>query len=72
MISASVAPFGRPISARIFAPLLSGRGVPALPGSRFAGLLAVLARFVGAAALVLPALAAFRPLGVSFCWLGPF
>jgi hypothetical protein len=27
-ISASVAPFGQPISSRMFAPLLSARGVP--------------------------------------------
>src|SRR6266542_818688 len=61
-ISASVAPLGRPINARIFAPLLSAR--------RFAGclrvaFLPVLAGFCRAA-LVLTAFAGFWPLGPPF------
>jgi hypothetical protein len=61
IMSASVAPLARPIISRIFAPLLSARGVPAFFGE--AGLAAffpALASFFGAAAL------AFRPLGASF------
>src|SRR6266849_6035738 len=56
MISSRVAPLARPIRARIFAPLLSARGV-----------LAFLVR-VGLLAF-LPALC---PLGAPFVWLAPF
>src|SRR5579871_169743 len=65
MISASVAPFARPIISRIFAPLLSARGVLAF--FAVVGLLAFLAAFFGAAAL-----ADFLALGASFFWLAPF
>src|ERR1044072_3520389 len=59
MTSARLAPLGRPISARIFAPLLSARGVLATSAG------AVLAVF-------LPALAAFWPLGAAFFWVAAF
>jgi hypothetical protein len=50
MISARLAPLGRPISARIFAPLLSARGVlPSLAGAGLAAFLPALASFLGAA-----------------------
>src|SRR6266567_9540863 len=69
-ISAKVAPLGRPISSRIFAPLLSARGV--LASLAWAGLafLPALASFFGAA-LALP-LAPFWPLGAPFFGLVPF
>jgi hypothetical protein len=69
MISARVAPLARPIIARIFAPLLSARGALVF----FAGAgFPALAPFFGAAALVLPPLAAFWPLGAPCFWLAPF
>src|SRR5262249_11855597 len=69
MISARLAPFGRPISSRIFAPLLSARGVLALPvGLAF---LPGLGSFF-AQGLALPPLRAFLPLGAPFFWLAPF
>src|SRR5881396_515890 len=71
MISVRVAPLDRPISSRIFAPLLSGRGVLALAGRGLVAFLPALACFFGAVALVLP-LAVFRPLGAPFFWLVPF
>ena len=72
MISAKLAPLGRPIRARIFAPLLSGRGVLAsLAGAGLAAFLPVLASFLGAG-LVLPPLVAFWPLGAPFFWVAPF
>jgi hypothetical protein len=50
MISASVAPLGRPISSRIFAPLLSTRGVLAsFARAGLAAFLLALACFFGAA-----------------------
>src|SRR5437868_8104051 len=71
-ISARLAPLGRPISARIFAPLLSARGVLAsLAGVGFAAFLPTLAPFFGAALALVP-LAAFWPLGAPFFWLAPF
>jgi hypothetical protein len=49
-ISARLAPFGRPINSRIFAPLLSARGVPAsLVGAGLAAFLLALAPFFGVA-----------------------
>src|SRR5205814_2265604 len=66
MISVRVAPFGRLIIARIFAPLLSARGVVAFAGLRLAAFLLALADFLVAAALVLPPLAFFWPLGAFF------
>jgi hypothetical protein len=66
MISARLAPLARPIISRIFAPLLSARG--ALVFFADAGL----APFFGAAALALPPLAVFWPLGAPFFWLAPF
>ena len=59
-ISARLAPLGREISSRIFAPLLSARGVLAsLVRPVLAAFLPALASFFGEA-LVLPPLAAFR------------
>src|SRR5216110_981881 len=72
MISASVAPLARPIIARIFAPLLSGRGAAVLASSRFPVFLLALASFFGAAALGLPPLAIFWPLGAPFFGAEPF
>src|ERR1700730_14902114 len=55
MISAWLAPLRRPISARIFAPLLSARGVLAsFAGAGLAAFLPVLASFFGAAFGLLP------------------
>ena len=72
MISARVAPLGRPISSRIFAPLFSPRGVLAfLARAGLAAFLPALACFFGSA-LALPPLVAFRPLGPPFFWLTPF
>jgi hypothetical protein len=64
IISARLAPLGRPISSRIFAPLLSARGVLAFSLARaaFAGFLPALASFFGEAS-ALPPLAGFWPLG---------
>jgi hypothetical protein len=71
-ISARLAPFDRPISARIFAPLLSARGVLAfLASAGLAAFWAALTSFVGAG-LALPPLAAFWPLGAAFFGLAPF
>jgi hypothetical protein len=65
-ISASVAPFGRPISSRIFAPLLSARGLLAsLAGAALAAFLPALTSFFGAA-WALPPSAVFWPLGAPF------
>ena len=72
MISARLAPFGRPISSRIFAPLLSAHGV--LASLAWAGLVAFLvafASFFGAEAGALT-LAAFWLLGAPFFWVAPF
>ncbi len=65
IISARVAPLGRRISARIFAPLLSARGV--LASLAWAGLAFVpaLALFFG-----LVDLAPFLALGAPFFWAG--
>jgi hypothetical protein len=72
IISARLAPLGRPISSRIFAPLLSARGVLAsLAGVDFAAFFPALASFFGEA-LALPPLAAFWPLGAAFLGLAPF
>src|SRR5262245_34448071 len=72
-ISASVAPLGRPISSRIFAPLLSARGLLAsLAGAGLAAFLPALVSFFGAAGWGLLPLAVFWPLGASFFWLAPF
>jgi hypothetical protein len=59
---------GRPISSRIFATLLSARGV--LASLAWAGF-AALAPLFGEA-LALPPLAPFWPLGAPFFWLAPF
>src|SRR5216684_8731525 len=77
MISARVAPLARPIISRIFAPLLSGRGVLAflavgLVRSGLATFLRALAPFFGAAALALPPLAVFWPLGAPCLWVARF
>src|SRR5712691_11753800 len=71
MISARVAPLARPIISRIFAPLLSARGVLA----RLAGavdFLPAFAAFFVAAALALAPLAVFWPLGAPFFRVAPF
>src|SRR5688572_30416658 len=73
MISASVAPLGRPIISRIFAPLLSARG----PLVFFAevgleAFLAILACFFAAGVLVLAPLAVFWPLGAPFFTVASF
>src|SRR5580704_3036247 len=68
MISASVAPLARSIIARIVAPLLSARGVPALAASRLANFLPALASFLGTG-LAFLRLAAFWPSGAPFFWL---
>jgi hypothetical protein len=69
MISASVAPLARPIISRIFAPLLSARGVLAsLALAGLAALFPALAPFGEAVALPFPA---FWPLGAPFFWLAP-
>src|SRR5215471_121726 len=72
MISARVAPCGRRISSRIFAPLLSGRGALASLAANLAVFLPVLASFFGATGCVLPPFAVFWPLGAPFFWLVPF
>src|SRR5579862_1379575 len=75
MISARVAPLGRWISARIFAPLLSARGALAFLAAGLAVFLPALSAFLGAAALVLPVfppLAAVRPLGAPFFLVAAF
>src|SRR5438105_11430894 len=72
MISARVAPFGRPIISRIFAPLLSARGAVALACAGLAAFLLTLASFFGAAALALPPLAFFWLLGALFFWVALF
>src|SRR5271166_2089171 len=72
MISASVAPFARPIIARIFAPLLSERGALAFARGPFVGVMLALPFFFGAEALAFPALACFWPLGGAFFWLARF
>lgn len=79
MISARVAPLGRRIISRIFAPLLSARGGAFLAAlalrSAPAALLPGLAAFFGAAALVLLVLlpfAVFRPVGAPFFWVAFF
>jgi hypothetical protein len=60
---------GRPISSRIFAPLLSARGVPAsLAGAGLPAFLPAFASFFGAR-LALPPLAVFWPLGAPFFWV---
>ncbi len=64
MISVRLAPLGRPISARILAPLLSARDV--LPSLLGAGLVAFLPAF-----FALAPLAAFWPLGAPFFGLVP-
>src|SRR5215472_1592250 len=67
MISPRVAPLGRPISSRIFAPLLSARGAL----SSFAG--AFFEAFPGfLVAVGLAALPGFWPLGALFFGLAPF
>jgi hypothetical protein len=62
MISASVAPLGRPINSRIFPPFLSARGAISAFAAFFAGF------FVAGFA----ALAPFLALGGSFFELAPF
>jgi hypothetical protein len=71
-ISARVAPLGRPISSRIFAPLLSARGAQvSLARAGFGAFLPGLASFFGKA-LVLLSLADFWLLDAPFFWLTPF
>src|SRR5215471_7481668 len=71
MISASVAPTGRPISSRIFAPLLSARGaLGSFAPVRLTVFFAALAGFFASAGLA--PLAAFLALGASFLGLAPF
>src|ERR1700722_2379513 len=72
MISASVAPFARPIISRIFAPLLSARGVVLLARWSFAGFLLARAFFFGAGALAFPAFGGLVALGAAFFWLVRF
>jgi hypothetical protein len=57
----------RPISSKIFAPLLSARGSAALRS----GLVAFLPRFFAAATLPLARLAVFWALGAAFFWVAP-
>src|SRR5205807_9797761 len=67
-----LAPLGRPISSRIFAPLLSARGVLAsLVAAGLVAFLPALASFLGAG-LALPRLAAFWALGAPFFGVAPF
>src|SRR5579862_3195912 len=67
-ISAKLAPLGRLMSARIFAPLLSARGVLAsFFGAGLVALLPALASF-----FALAPLAAFWPLGAPFFLVAPF
>src|SRR6476469_3176620 len=71
-ISASVAPLGRPIRARILAPLLSARCVlDSVARAGLAAFLPALASFFGAV-LGLPPLAVFWPLGAPFFGLASF
>src|SRR4051794_29823120 len=73
MISARVAPFGRPIRSRIVAPLLWARGaLTGWVGANWAGCLAEGAAFCGAAALALPRLWALWLCGVSCLGWAPF
>src|SRR5262245_55590249 len=64
IISPRVAPLGRPIRARIFAPLLSARGVLAFFAAGLADFLPT-ASFFGAF-LALGPFAVFWPLGAPF------
>src|SRR5688572_9955956 len=78
--SARLAPFARRINSRIFAPLLSPRGVlaslRALFGPAFFGFALFFVGFPSRAGFVcflgLAALAAFLPLGAPFFGLAPF
>src|SRR5579872_30297 len=73
IISARVAPLARPIISRIFAPLLSGRGVVVLAArSGLSAFLLALAAFFCAVALVLAPLAVLWPWGAPFSRLAPF
>src|SRR5580700_9710568 len=78
MISASVAPFFRWSMATTWAVLLPSRGAVALACAGLAALLALaffgatLASVFGAAALALPPLAFFWPLGAPFFGLAVF
>src|SRR5215467_15508961 len=70
MISARVAPLGRPISSRIFAPLLSARGaLGSLSAADFAAFFAGLA---GVSVAGLADFALFLALGAFFFVLAPF
>jgi hypothetical protein len=69
LISASVAPFGRPINARIWAPLLWARGA-AVGFARATCALAF--DFFDGAALVLPPTAVFGLPGAPSFLLAPF
>ena len=71
LISVRVAPLPRPISARIFAPLLSARRVVTLSRADLAAFLPDLAAFFGAA-FVLPPLAPSPPLARALLLAGPF
>src|ERR1700722_3199968 len=77
-ISARVAPLGRAIMSRIFAPLLSTRGAAAFLAVLRAGLPAFLLAFAPAwaaffgAAFALPPLAVFLALGAPSFWLAAF
>ena len=66
MISARVAPLGRPIISMIFAPLLSARGELVLFAAAGLAAFFALASFFGAGAFVLARLAAVGPLGALF------
>src|SRR2546425_2899707 len=70
MISARVAPLGRPISPRIFAPLLSARGV--LASLARVGLAAFLPALAFCFGLAFVPLAAFWLLGAPFFRVAPF
>src|SRR5215510_15317792 len=70
MISARVAPLGRPISSRIFAPLLSARG--ALASFSAADFPAFFAGLAGVFVAGLADFALFLAVGAFFLVLAPF
>src|SRR5882724_6677724 len=72
IISVRVAPLGRLIMARIFAPLLSARGLVALAALPLPAFLLLLADFLVTAGLVFPLLAFFWPVGAPVFWVARF